>query len=107
MVVAGGRIVADGTPAQLKAAAGGRVIRFRLPGVDAAVLGRLPGVGRLDVDRDRVAIHSDDPDATLRSLLVTEPDAVDIEVQGARLEDAFLALTGGATSDQHTKGLAA
>jgi hypothetical protein len=58
-------------------------------------LGRLAGVTRLDIDRDRVAIHSDEPDTTLRALLDAEPRAAEIEVQGVRLEDAFLALTGG------------
>jgi ABC-2 type transport system ATP-binding protein len=95
VVVANGRIVGDGTPAELKSSVGGRVIRFRLPDPDHAALGRLAGVTRLDIDRDRVAIHSDEPDTTLRALLDAEPRAAEIEVQGVRLEDAFLALTGG------------
>ena len=35
-----------------------------------------------------------DSDAALRELLARYPEARDIEVQGAGLEDAFLALTG-------------
>lgn len=96
VIVTDGRVAASGTPTQLKALAGGRVIRCRVPGADADALRRLPGVVRVDLDRDRVAVHSEDPDATLRSLLVASPTASDIEVTTPRLDDAFLALTGGA-----------
>jgi ABC-2 type transport system ATP-binding protein len=96
VIVAEGRIAASGTPAQLKTLAGGRVIRCRLPDTDADALRGLPGATRVDLDRDRVTIHSDDPDATLRSLLAVAPGASDIEVNAPRLDDALLALTGRA-----------
>ena len=41
----------------------------------------------------RLLVHTPDSDAALRVLLGTFPQARDIEVTSARLEDAFLALT--------------
>jgi ABC-2 type transport system ATP-binding protein len=47
----------------------------------------------VDVFRERVELRTTESDAALRSLLGAYPDACDIEVAGADLEDAFLALT--------------
>ena len=53
----------------------------------------LPGVLKTEVVGSRLLVHATDSDAALRSLLRTFPQARDIEVTSAKLEDAFLALT--------------
>ena len=94
IVMSRGRIVADGAPTEVKASVGGRVIRATLPEVNVAALRSLPHVTKVDRHGDAVILKSTDSDATLRSLLVEYPDARDIEVRGAGLEEAFLELTG-------------
>jgi ABC-2 type transport system ATP-binding protein len=89
-----GRVVADGTAAQIKAVVSGRTIRATLPGADPAALAALPAVDGVELRGDTVLITSRDSDATLRTLLTTTA-ARDIEVTAHNLEDAFLALTVG------------
>ena len=89
-----GQIVADGSTASIKAAARGRTVRFRLAGADRARLATLPGVSAVDVIGDRATLESTDPDATARALLRSDLDVRDLEIAGANLESAFLALTG-------------
>jgi ABC-2 type transport system ATP-binding protein len=94
VVMARGRIVADGPATEIKARVGGRTIRATLPGAAVAQLAGLPGVLSADRRGDAVILACTDAEATLRALLGQFPDIRDIEVRGAGLEDAFLALTG-------------
>ncbi|HEY6015064.1 MAG TPA: ABC transporter ATP-binding protein [Candidatus Limnocylindrales bacterium] len=88
-----GRVVADGTAGSLKAGVAGRTIRFTLPYPDPAVLGALPGVTACDLHGDDVTLRSSDTDATLRAIYAGDLPILDLEVTGADLETAFLALT--------------
>ncbi|AYG03226.1 ABC transporter ATP-binding protein [Gryllotalpicola protaetiae] len=91
-----GRVVADGTPAQVKAVVSGRTIRATLPSVseaDAASIRSLPGVTALELRGDRLALAAADSDRTLRALLGRYPELRDIEVAARSMDDAFLALT--------------
>jgi ABC-2 type transport system ATP-binding protein len=88
-----GRVVADGAATEIKAMAGGRTIRATLPGAYRDALAALPGVTSVDVHGDAVLLACSDSDTALRALLAAEPRARDIEVSGAGLEDAFVALT--------------
>jgi ABC-2 type transport system ATP-binding protein len=92
-----GRIVADGTSAEVKAMASGRVIRATLPGADHAELAALPGVDSVEVRGDAITLHSHDTDAVARHLL-THTAARDLEIASRNLEQAFLALTGDGTA---------
>ncbi|BFU45296.1 ABC transporter ATP-binding protein [Krasilnikovia sp. MM14-A1004] len=92
VVLAEGRAVADAPPAQIRALAGGRTVTFDLAGRSAAGLESLPGVRAVDVRGDRVALTTDDSDATVRALAATGFRA--LEVTAAPLEAAFLTLTG-------------
>jgi ABC-2 type transport system ATP-binding protein len=94
VVLADGQVVADGTGAQIKARVAGRTISLADEGVDLYTLGKLPGVVRVDAEGSRMHVHTTDSDATLRALVTDHPAAHDIEVTSAKLEDAFLALTG-------------
>jgi ABC-2 type transport system ATP-binding protein len=95
--MAGGRVVADGPATAIKAVVGGRTIRATLPGVPEAALTTLPGVTGVERHGESIRLTCTDSDAALRALLSSQPDARDVEVGGADLEDAFVALTSGAT----------
>jgi ABC-2 type transport system ATP-binding protein len=88
-----GRVVADGSVAQVRALASGRVVAATAPGADPAALAALPGVTAVHVDGPRVRLECADSDAALRALLPAYPGAHDIEVGAHGLEDAFVALT--------------
>jgi len=88
-----GKIVADGTAAEVKNLSTGRSVRATLPDADKVALGRLPGVRSVEVRGDTVIIQTTDSDAVARYLL-TATNAHDVEIVAHNLEDAFLALTG-------------
>jgi ABC-2 type transport system ATP-binding protein len=94
VLMAHGRIVADGPTTEIKALVGSRTIRATLPNVPVAALERLPAVTSADRRGEAVILASSDSDATLRAFLLSYADARDIEVRGAGLEEAFLQLTG-------------
>ncbi len=87
-----GKVVADGTAAQIKATVSGRTIRATVPGADLAAFAALPGVRNVETRGDVVLLQCADSDDTLRYLLNNTP-AHDIEVTSADLEDAVLALS--------------
>jgi ABC-type multidrug transport system ATPase subunit len=96
-----GRIVADGTAAEVRSLSAGRSVRATLSGADAATLTRLAGVRSVDIRGDRVQIQTMDSDAVARYLLTATP-ARDVEIVTHNLEDAFLALMrdGEPSADQ-------
>ncbi|MEV8212850.1 ABC transporter ATP-binding protein [Leifsonia sp. NPDC077715] len=97
VMMARGRVVADGTPAEVKAVVSGRRIRataaFAATAESQAALAALPGVRSADRRGDVLTLVSDDSDATLRALLSTHHDIHDIEVTAHTMDEAFLALT--------------
>src|SRR4051812_38932074 len=101
VLVRRGRIVADGTPAEVKSLASGRTVRATLPGADQVALLGLPGVESVEVRGDAVLLRTDDSDATARHLL-THTDARDLEITAHSLEDAFVALTADDTASGPT-----
>jgi ABC-2 type transport system ATP-binding protein len=93
LVINRGRLLADGTPAQIKERAGAKRISFRLPAVSEPFLVGLPGVVSVDVRGDVVQIQSSDSDATLYAVLDAGYRPAEIEVSSLGLEQAFLAIT--------------
>lgn len=93
VLLAHGRVVADGPTTAIKALVGTRTIRATLPGTPIDELRRLPAATSVERHGDVVTIASSDSDATLRALLRAHDAARDIEVRGARLEDVFVELT--------------
>jgi ABC-2 type transport system ATP-binding protein len=93
ILMARGRIVADGSTSEIKARVGLKTIKTTLPGVNPAELGALPGAASAELHGDTAIITCNDSDTALRALLAQYPGAHDIEVLGASLEDAFVALT--------------
>jgi ABC-2 type transport system ATP-binding protein len=94
VLLAHGRIVADGPTTEIKGRVGTRTIRATLPGVDTDELAELPGVSTVERHGEAVILVCADSDQAIRALLAQHPDARDIEITGAALEDAFLRLTG-------------
>jgi ABC-2 type transport system ATP-binding protein len=93
VLMGAGRVTADGTPAQVKAAAGaGRLVRFRLLHGAPERFAATTGVTALSTDGDRVTLRTADADATVWALYPERADIADIAVAEASLEEAFLSL---------------
>lgn len=88
-----GRVVADGPGATLKAAVATRRLRFVTDRPDRDVLSELDGVTEVEICGTGVSIDSLDADATIRDLVGKAIEFRDLEVTGAGLEQAFVALT--------------
>jgi ABC-2 type transport system ATP-binding protein len=93
VLMAQGQVVADGPPSEIKGRVGGRTIRATLPGATVAELVELAGVASADRRGEGVFLSCSDSDQAIRALLERFPLARDIEITGAGLEQAFLALT--------------
>ena len=102
VLIARGRIIADGPATEIKARAGSRTIRATLPAVDIASLGALPGVAGAERHGDAVVLSCSDTDMALSALLRSFPDTRDVEVRGASLEEAFVELTADDPDDDST-----
>jgi ABC-2 type transport system ATP-binding protein len=94
VLMARGRVVADGPTAELKAKAGTRTIRLTLPGIPVQALERLDGVTHAYRRGETVVLVCSDSDAANRALLAGYPQARNVEIGGG-FEDAFLQLTDG------------
>jgi len=93
VLIARGRIVADGPATEIKAKVGSRSIRATLPGDGLAELEALPGVLSAARHGEAITLSCSDTDAALSALLSSFPGTRDVEVRGASLEEAFLELT--------------
>ena len=93
VLMGAGRVTADGTPAQVKAAAGaGRLVRFRLLRGAPERFAATAGVTAVSADSDRVTLRTADADATVWALYPERDAIADIAVSEASLEEAFLSL---------------
>ncbi|MDX2683246.1 ABC transporter ATP-binding protein [Streptomyces sp. NY05-11A] len=94
LVLHRGRLLADGTAAEIKAKAGARRIAFDLEGdIDEAALRALPFLTTVDVSGRTVRIQSADADATVHAVYGLGLYPRNLEVAGLGLEQAFVALT--------------
>ena len=105
LVLHRGRLIADGTSAEIKAKAGARRITFELHTADGpfdeSVLRALPGLVALDVTARvegvrTVRIRTADADADVAGLYRAGLYPRGLEVTGLGLEQAFLTITGDA-----------
>jgi ABC-2 type transport system ATP-binding protein len=88
-----GRVIADGSVAEVRAAASGRTLLAQVAGALEADMRALPGVREVELRGTRVELDCVDSDAALRALIAGYPQAHDIEIKAVGLEEAFLALT--------------
>jgi ABC-2 type transport system ATP-binding protein len=103
VVIAGGRLIADGTPATIRRSVAAHNVGIAVPANGTAGLDRLPAVTAVEVRGDRAYLSTDDADATV--LALAESGLLrELEVRGARLEDAYLALTAEQGTDAILEG---
>ncbi|NNG20168.1 ABC transporter ATP-binding protein [Naumannella sp. ID2617S] len=94
IVMTRGRVVADGTGAQIKRRVAGRVVSFRSgDSSDQVALESLAGVTGATRVGDRIQLRTTDSDATLYALFELPERVNEIEVSAVSLEDAFIELT--------------
>jgi ABC-2 type transport system ATP-binding protein len=93
IVINQGQIIADGTPDEIKSSVGGKYVSFRAEHVTEAELCALPDAQRVEVLGAQVRIFTQQPEAVLATLFQQGAQLRDLEVVGAGLEEAFLALT--------------
>ncbi len=98
VLMAAGRIVADGPTTEIKAMVGARTIRATLPEAELTELAELPGVSGADRHGRAIILSCSDSDLAIRALLERFPQARDIEIAAAGLEEAFLELTAAESS---------
>lgn len=93
-VVHEGRVVAEGTPAEIKSRAADRRIRC-VTSISVEEVAALPGVARVERNGRHLEILAARPEEVLRTLLGRDADLHDLQVTGVGLEDAFLTLIRG------------
>jgi ABC-2 type transport system ATP-binding protein len=99
VIMSAGRVIADGTPTEVKSIVAGRTVSFTLAGPDSSasslpeLVEGLIGVTHMEQRGSRILLQSEDSDATLRALLASYPAAADIEIVSRNMDDAFMALT--------------
>lgn len=94
IVIQEGKLIAEGTPAQLKEAMPLRKISFKAGKVPGkAELFALPGVEEAEISGSRIHLHAADTDTLLPLLLNSGWQVSDIQVQTASLESVFRQLT--------------
>ncbi|WP_084704304.1 ABC transporter ATP-binding protein [Phaeacidiphilus oryzae] len=91
VVMARGRIVADGTPARIRAVAGAATLRFRLPA--GAELPPLPAGAGVTREGERVTVTTAAPDDAVRALAGSAAPWRELTVAPPSLDDSFLRLT--------------
>jgi len=91
-VIHQGEIVAQGTPAEIKAQTAGKRIRC-ITRLEVGVLRRIPGVTEVKQDREAVELHAEEAEPIVRELLARDRTLSGLEVTAGGLEEAFLALT--------------
>lgn len=94
LVLHRGRLLADGTAAEIKAKAGARRVSFDIAdAIDEPALRALPFLTGIDISGRTVRIQSSDADATVHALYGLGVYPRNLEVAGLGLEQAFVAIT--------------
>jgi len=89
-----GRIIADGSPDQVKSDAGiTRTVRFRSLAGSPDRFRQLAGVTAVHADGDRITLLTADADATVWALYNLRDTITDLAIAEGSLQEAFLALT--------------
>ncbi|MGA7540539.1 MAG: ABC transporter ATP-binding protein, partial [Steroidobacteraceae bacterium] len=97
VVIDKGRLLCEGTPAQIKHGVSGRRIRC-VTRLEPEFLRSIPSVVSVRRDREAVIVLAESPEQVLRRMLREDESLQGLEVAAAPLEDAFLALTGANTA---------
>lgn len=105
IVINKGRVVADSTPAEMKAFAASRRIRC-VTSLPPGLIERIPGVSSVRQDGTATELLTNDAENVARELLRADAQLSGLEVTGAGLEEAFLAITSSAAARTSEPALA-
>jgi ABC-2 type transport system ATP-binding protein len=93
VLIGAGHVIADGTPDEVKVAAGAsRIVRFRLLEGNPGQFAGTRGVTAVHADGQWITLHTTDADATIWALYNHRHAIAGIVVTEASLEEAFLTL---------------
>jgi ABC-2 type transport system ATP-binding protein len=92
VMIGRGRVLAEGTPAEIKARVAGRKIRCRTA-LPLAEIAALPGVRDARRQGELTELFAAEAERVVLELLGRDPALSALEVRGADLEEAFLTLT--------------
>jgi ABC-2 type transport system ATP-binding protein len=93
IVIDHGKVIADSTPAEIKARVAGKRMTFSTPSPsDESQLAGLP-LKSIEIEGRRVRLLTNEPEQVLRELFRRGVEIHDLEVAGADLEEAFVAMT--------------
>jgi ABC-2 type transport system ATP-binding protein len=93
VVINRGVIVAQGTPAEIKSKVGGKHVRFMAGGLTREWLAALPGMQSVTQAGGQWMLYTLEAEAALRAIFARGVEVSSLEVEGAGLEEAVLALT--------------
>jgi len=100
LVLQHGAIVAEGTPAEIKAWTIGKQVRFSSR-LSVEAVRTIPGVVSLTADQQKFELQVQAAESVVRELLLRDSWLSDLEVTTAGLEEAFLQLT----QNHYSKGV--
>src|SRR5712691_13468969 len=92
IVIDRGLVIADAPPAEIKSRVAGKRVRFSAPAVKEKDLEGLP-VTAVTINDHSVQLLTNQPESVLREIFRRGVEISDLEVAGADLEDAFIAMT--------------
>ena len=92
VVIDKGKVIAEGTPAQIKQRVSGRRIRC-ITELEESFLLSLPSVVSVERDREALIITAHEAEAVVKEMLIRDVTLRGLEISAPGLEDAFLALT--------------
>jgi len=92
IVIDRGVVIADAPPAEIQSKVAGKRVRFVAPALDEKDLQGLP-VSAVTIKDHSVQLLTNQPETVLRELFRRGLQIAELEVSGADLEDAFIALT--------------
>ena len=92
VLLAGGRVVAQDTPAGIKSLAASRQVRARTR-LSQAEVAAFAGVESVELSDGATLVRCRAPEDVLRQWLAADTSLHDLDVRGVNLEDAFLSLT--------------
>ena len=92
LIIAQGKLIADGTVANIQARYGQPRVAFICPDAIPAMFDRLPGISATEIVGERVTLHTHDADTTARELIASDIPWKDIEIKSSDLEDTFIRL---------------
>jgi ABC-2 type transport system ATP-binding protein len=88
-----GRIVAEGTPSEIKARTALKKVRC-VTRLDGQAVRAIAGAGQVSVDRAHTEILTAEAERVTQELLVRDPELRDLCITAGGLEEALVALTG-------------